>query len=95
MKPFRLQPSAIDPLRTGIAFGTLVGLWHLSWAILVAAGWAQPVIDFVFWIHFLKPAYIVQPFKVSTAVILFVATLAFGFVIGSAFALLWNWVHKR
>jgi hypothetical protein len=95
MKPFKLHPSAIDPIRTGLALGALIGLWNLSWSMLVAFGWAQPFIDFAFWMHFLKPPCIVQPFNLATAVILLIVTLSLGFVIGSIFAVLWNWIHKR
>jgi hypothetical protein len=95
MKLFKLHPSAIDPVRTGLALGALIGLWHLSWSILVAFGLAQPIIDIVFWMHFLKPPYVVQPFNFATAAILLVVTLSLGFVIGSIFAVLWNWIHKR
>lgn len=95
MKLFKLHPSAIDPVRTGLALGALIALWHLSWSILVAFGWAQPFIDFVFWMHFLKPPYVVQPFNFTTAAILLVVTLSLGFVIGSIFAALWNWIYKR
>ena len=95
MKPFKLHPSVIDPMRTGLALGALIGLWHLSWSMLVAFGWAQPFIDFAFWMHFLKPPYVVQPFNFATAAVLLVVTLSLGFVIGSIFAVLWNWIHKR
>jgi hypothetical protein len=95
MKPFKLHPAAIDPVRTGLALGALIALSHLSWSILVAFGWAQPFIDFVFWMHFLKPPYVVQSFNLATAAILLVVTLSLGFVIGSIFAVLWNWIHKR
>jgi hypothetical protein len=39
--------------------------------------------------------YSVQPFNLATAVILLIVTLSLGFVIGSIFAVLWNWIHKR
>jgi len=61
----------------------------------VAAGWAQPVIDFVFWMHFIKPVYVIQPFNLGTATVLVVVTAVIGFVVGSVFAVLWNWFHKR
>ena len=92
---FKAHPSAIDPVRAGIALGALIGLWHLSWSILVAFGRAQPVIDFVFWMHFIKPPYVVQPFNLATAIVLLIVTLSLGFAIGSIFALLWNWIQKR
>ncbi len=78
----------------GIVVGTLFGGWHLCWSILVALGWAQPVIDFVFWIHFIKPIYVIEPFEISRMVILLIVTSGIGLVIGSSFALVWNVLHK-
>ena len=75
--------------------GAVVGLWHLSWALLVAFGWAQPVIDFILWMHFIKPVYVVQGFNLTTAVILVVVTTVMGFVVGWVFGTLWNWLHRR
>jgi hypothetical protein len=39
--------------------------------------------------------YSVQPFNLATAVILLIVPLSLGVVIGSIFAVLWNWIHKR
>jgi MFS superfamily sulfate permease-like transporter len=86
--------SAIHPLRAGLVLGAVIGLWHLVWSLLVAIGWAQPVIDFVFWMHFLKPAYMVQPFNAATAVILVAVTALVGFVIGVVFGAIWNWIAQ-
>ena len=49
---------------------------------------------FVFWMHFIKPVYAIQNFNEITAVILIVVTTLLGFVVGSVFALLWNWIHR-
>ena len=75
---------------TGMVMGALFGAWHLAWSLLVAIGVAQPLIDFVFWMHFIKPVYVIEPFDVTRAVILIVLTAVVGYVMGSAFALLWN-----
>ena len=80
--------------KAGLVLGFVLGGLHLCWSILVALGWAQPVIDFVFWMHFIKPIYVIEPFAIAKAAILIVATAGVGFAIGSIFALVWNALHK-
>lgn len=84
----------INANRAGITLGAVIGLWHVSWSLLVAFGWAQAVIDFVLWMHFIKPIYMIEPFNLTTAVILAVVTAAIGYVMGLVFGLLWNGLHK-
>jgi hypothetical protein len=85
----------INPFKSGLALGAVLGLWHLAWSLLVAFGWAQPVIDFVLWMHFIKPIYVIQPFNAVTAAILIGVTAVVGFVFGAVFAVLWNWLYRR
>ena len=80
--------------KAGVVLGIVLGGWHLCWSILVALGWAQPVINFVFWIHFIKPIYVIEPFEIGRMLILLVVTTAVGFAIGSAFAWIWNLLHR-
>ena len=80
--------------KAGLVVGAVIGGWHLCWAALVALGFAQPVIDFVFWMHFIKPIYMIEPFEITRAAILLIVTAVLGFVIGSIFAMIWNAVHK-
>ena len=87
--------STISPIRCGLVFGAVFGLWHLSWSLLVALGWAQSFIDFVFWMHFIKPIYVIRAFDPMTAIVLIVVTAVIGFVIGGVFGVLWNWFHQR
>ncbi len=86
--------TTMSPNKVGIALGVLLAGWHLAWSLLVLVGWAQPLIDFIFWIHFIKPIYVIQPFNMITALILIVVTGAVGYVVGAAFAVLWNKVHQ-
>ena len=80
--------------KAGIVLAAVLAVWHLCWSALVALGWAQPVIDFVFWMHFIKPIYVIEPFGIARAAILVAVTAGVGFVIGSIFALIWNGLHK-
>ena len=84
---------AIHPAKAGITLAALIGGWHLCWALLVAFGWAQPLIDFIFWMHFIKPVYVVGPFNLGIAIILIVVTSIVGFIVAFVFSVLWNRLH--
>jgi len=84
----------INVCKAGLVGGAALGGWHLCWSILVALGWAQAVIDFVFWMHFIKPIYVIEPFAIARAAILILVTSGIGFLFASAIALVWNALHR-
>jgi hypothetical protein len=84
---------SIHPIKAAITLALLAGSWHLCWSVLVALGWAQAIINFIFWIHFVQPIYVIQPFNLGLAAGLVVFTSAIAFVIGLIFATLWNRLH--
>ena len=84
----------ISPIKSGLVFGAIIGLWHLIWSLMVVFGWAQRLIDFVFWMHFMKPVYVIDAFNPTTAIVLVAVTSAIGFVIGVVFGIFWNWFHN-
>ena len=86
--------STIRSNRAGLVFAALLGGYHLMWSLLVAVGWAQPFIDFIFRIHFIKPVYVIEPFNAGIALLLIAVTAAIGYVLGWGFGVLWNKVHK-
>lgn len=78
----------------GLAVGAFLGLFHLGWAVLVALGWAQALMDFVLSLHMVHLSYVVGPFDLGMAAGLVAFTAVVGYVGGYIAALLWNWTHK-
>jgi hypothetical protein len=85
----------LDPQKSGTVLGALLGGFHLMWAMIIAAGWGQAVLDFIFWMHFLKPVFVIEAFAMDRAVVLILVTAAIGYVIGLSGAVLWNRLHTR
>ncbi len=81
--------------KAGLILGSFMGLMHLAWSVMVAAGSAQALLDLVFHFHFLNNPLVVGAFSVRTAVILIALTFLVGYVVGWVLAFLWNTVHKK
>jgi len=77
---------------TAISVGLVLALWHAIWVVLVAAGWAGAVLDFIIQLHFLELTYKLAPFSPLKAVSLVSITFSIGALIGAAFAVVWNWL---
>ena len=86
---------AIDPWRTGLAFGLFLALFHAFWALLVALSWAQPLMNFVFWAHFITPPYHIEAFAWARAAILLGYAFLVGLALGGIGALIWNRLARR
>jgi hypothetical protein len=78
----------------GLVMALMLGGFHLMWAIIVASGSAQPLMDFIFWLHFIRPVYVVETFEPVRALGLVLLTSIIGYVIGGIFAVLWNRLHR-
>jgi len=67
---------------------------HICWALLVALGWAQSVIDFIFKLHMLSSPFQVQPFKLPLALGLVGITFLVGCFFGVIFIVVKNVCQK-
>jgi hypothetical protein len=83
-----------NPSKVGLVIAALLGGWHLVWAGLVAAGWAQPLIDFIFWAHMIQSIYVIGPFNAVAAGTLVVITLVWGYILGLIGGIVWNKLHR-
>lgn len=84
----------IDPAKTAFTLGAFIGGFHLVWSILVALGWAQVFMDFIFWAHMIDLSFVVKPFDLTAAAMLVVVTWALGCVFGYILAHIWNRMHR-
>ncbi len=79
--------------KVGLVVGSLFGLCHFAWSLLVAFGVAQWLMDWVFRLHFIQPPYTIAPFRLGFAIGLIVFTSIVGYVTGWLFGAIWNWLR--
>lgn len=84
----------LNPVKTGLALGELLGGVHLVWVILVALGWAQALVNFSLWAHMASVPVVVGAFDLSAAVTVVIVAAMVGYVLGYALAKIWNWLHR-
>lgn len=85
----------INKKKIGLILGSFTGLMHLVWALLVAIGLAQPLMDWIFGLHMISPVYQVLPFNLGSSIILIIATFLGGYIFGWIFAAVWNYHGKK
>jgi hypothetical protein len=85
----------ISKNKLGVVIGSAFGIWHLGWALLVAFGIAQWLIDWTFRLHFIEPVWVITAFRPGLAVALIVVTSILGFFTGWVAAGIWNWLHAE
>ena len=85
----------LNTTTTGLVIGAMMGGMHLLWSLFVAAGWGQSVINFFFWMYFIKPIDLIEPFESARALTLVSVSCVIGFVLGSAAARLWNRIRAQ
>ena len=85
----------INANKLGLTVGIFAALIHLIWSLVVLAGVAQEFLNWIFPIHFLNNVYSVVGFNAITALLLTLMALLGGYVMGWAFAELWNYIDKK
>jgi hypothetical protein len=80
--------------RTSLIGGLCLACLHACWALLVALGWAQPLMDIIFKLHMLTPPFQVQAFDPLLAVGLIAITFLIGCFYGAIFYLMKRYFTK-
>lgn len=81
--------------QTAWSLGIVFAVLHALWGVVVAAGYAQQLIELRMGQHFLSVSTSVLPFNVVTAIISVVVAFVCGAVLGWLFATVWNWTGKN
>ncbi len=89
----------VNPKQVGMTLGFFLALVHFGWAIAVAIGLAQWLVNLSFYAHMLHftttsaATYLIAgPFDLAATITLLVLTFVGGFVGGWLFGTVWNWV---
>ena len=85
----------LDKCKVALVVGAFLGSFHLLWAVLVATGFAQAVLDWIYWLHFLNNPFVIDIFDPTRAAMLVIFTSGVGYVAGWLFTALWNNMLKR
>lgn len=85
----------VRPHKFGLVLGLVVSGMHLLWAIAIALGFAQPLLDWIYWLHMLSNPFQVAPFNVVTAGMLVIVTFVVGYAMGWVIATVWNKLHGK
>lgn len=82
--------AGLNVKKTALTLGSFAAFVHLVWAVLVAVGVGQGLVNWKLNMHFLSAPYTVLPFDIVNAVLLIVLAFVGGAVFGAILATLWN-----
>ncbi|MBI5470676.1 hypothetical protein HY968_05185 [Candidatus Kaiserbacteria bacterium] len=80
--------------KTALTTAIFLGGFHIVWSLIVVLGWGQSIYDFVLYAHMIHMPIVIGPFDLAAAAVLIIITAIIGYVIGYAFAYIWNRLHR-
>lgn len=83
------------PLRLACTLGTAFAALHVVWALLVALGWAQSMVNASLRLHMLSTPVRVASFDLVTAISLIVVTGVVGGLVGWFAGMVWEQCPKK
>ena len=85
----------VNPYREGLVWGVVLAIWPVGLALLVAAGAAQAVTDFVLRLFRIPTPYQVGEFRFITAAAMVLASAVIGYIGGMIGGVFWNRSARR
>ncbi|OGZ03720.1 MAG: hypothetical protein A2648_02075 [Candidatus Lloydbacteria bacterium RIFCSPHIGHO2_01_FULL_41_20] len=87
--------NALNRRKVALVVGSFAAFVHIIWSTLVALNWGQPILNFVFGMHFIRNPYVVSPFSLITAIELVLLALIIGYIVGFVLSTIWNHFHRN
>ena len=75
-------------MKSALIGGLSLASLHLVWVLIIATGFAQALIDWIFKLHMLSSPFQVQPFNLGYAATLLLITFLVGCFYGGIFELI-------
>lgn len=75
--------------------GSFSAFVHAVWIILVALGWAGPLLSFILRVHFIDTTFSIADFSFGNAIMLIVITAVIGYAVGIIIGTFWNLTCKE
>ena len=85
----------INGNKLGLVLGTFFALLHVIWALIIAVGYGEQLIEWILPLHFIDILVGVTAFSIMNALILVVMAFIGGYIIGWLYAWIWNMFNKR
>ena len=85
----------VNQHKLGLLFGAFMGALHVEWVGLVLIGWAKPLLDWVFRLHFIDASVTILPFSIGSAIALVIATSVVSYASGWILGFIWNGLHGQ
>ena len=85
-----MMQTRINPIDSGLIGSISMIMIYLIWIALVFSNLAKPLIDYLFWLHFIQPIFEFEPFDFYRAINLLIIVSCLGFIVGYLFAKAFN-----
>lgn len=84
----------VNKNKLGLVVGGASAIMHAVWAAMVFAKVAKPFTGWILGLHFMTFQYSINPFVLTKALMLVVATGIIGYLVGWVSGWLWNLAHR-
>ena len=80
--------------KVGLVLGSFVAFLHIVWVFLIVLNWAEPLLHFIYRMHFIQIPVTFLPLDLGRAAVLILIAFVVGNIMGNLFSFFWNRINK-